>query len=83
MPVYEYECLNCGRKYERLLSPEEGKLTSCPDCNTTVGRKISVPSRLKLQTKFTKDGEGFTSVHYSRDEFKERVRHNVGKYDSL
>ena len=31
MPIYEYECLDCGRRFEKLLLKLDAQI-SCPDC---------------------------------------------------
>ncbi len=32
MPVYEYECEQCGVRFERLQRMSEAALTECPEC---------------------------------------------------
>lgn len=32
MPVYEYECENCGRRFERLQSMNDEPVRQCPEC---------------------------------------------------
>ncbi|MDE3089459.1 MAG: hypothetical protein KGJ80_08760 [Chloroflexota bacterium] len=32
MPVYEYECENCGTRFERLQSMKEESVRVCPEC---------------------------------------------------
>jgi putative FmdB family regulatory protein len=33
MPIYEYECLSCGRAFQRLvMKSEEAKSVRCPEC---------------------------------------------------
>lgn len=36
MPVYEYECENCGRRFERLQSIKDEPVRQCPDCSGVV-----------------------------------------------
>ncbi len=40
MPIYEYNCNNCG-KFEFLHGSGEGVLTRCPKCGSPVRRLIS------------------------------------------
>src|SRR5512139_3618806 len=32
MPVYEYECEQCGVRFERLQRMSDAALTECPEC---------------------------------------------------
>ena len=40
MPIYEYNCPNCGR-FELKQSMKDSKLESCPTCSAPVQRLIS------------------------------------------
>ncbi|MDH3588817.1 MAG: zinc ribbon domain-containing protein [Gammaproteobacteria bacterium] len=49
MPIYEYQCQQCGHKVDALQRISEPPLTECPDCGQSALRKlVSAPSfRLK------------------------------------
>ena len=32
MPVYEYECENCGTRFERIQSINDEPIRQCPEC---------------------------------------------------
>ena len=36
MPVYEYECEQCGTRFERLQSIKDDPVRQCPECSGTV-----------------------------------------------
>jgi putative FmdB family regulatory protein len=38
MPVYEYECEQCGVRFERLQRMAEAPLTDCPECGGHIHR---------------------------------------------
>jgi putative FmdB family regulatory protein len=38
MPVYEYECEQCGVRFERLQRMSEAPLTDCPECGGHIHR---------------------------------------------
>ncbi len=38
MPIYEYECEQCGVRFERLQRMADASLTDCPECNGHVHR---------------------------------------------
>ncbi len=41
MPTYEYECRQCGLRFERRQPMTERPLTECPECRGEVRRLIS------------------------------------------
>ena len=42
MPLYEYQCRDCGSKFEELISGEAEKIP-CPECGSeNVGRLMSM-----------------------------------------
>ncbi len=43
MPVYTYQCENCGVRFERQQSFSEQPLTRCPECNKKAVRKVYTP----------------------------------------
>ena len=36
MPLYEYECENCGTRFERLQSMQDEPVRLCPECSGKV-----------------------------------------------
>ena len=40
MPLYEYECKQCGVRFERLQKMADAPLTDCPECGGSVYRVI-------------------------------------------
>jgi putative FmdB family regulatory protein len=40
MPTYEYECLSCGHRFEKLQRFSEDPEKVCPDCGCEVRRVI-------------------------------------------
>jgi putative FmdB family regulatory protein len=57
MPLYEYRCLNCGHRFERIQSFSAEDVKECPVCQGKVERLISAPA---VQFK----GSGFYSTDY-------------------
>jgi putative FmdB family regulatory protein len=41
MPIYEYQCEECGVRFERLQSMSAPTETTCPECGGRVHRVIS------------------------------------------
>ncbi len=41
MPIYEFKCQSCGRRFERLCSlGETGESLACPQCGTNGPRRV-------------------------------------------
>ena len=59
MPIYEYECVLCHQRFERLQRLSDPQVSSCPSCGGAVHKRFSVPA---LQFK----GSGFYITDYAR-----------------
>ncbi|HEY0197092.1 MAG TPA: zinc ribbon domain-containing protein [Rhodanobacter sp.] len=63
MPIYEFECGNCGHRFDRLQKLSDDDPTICPVCQAPqLHRRVSAPSfRLAgsgwYETDFKKDGD--------------------------
>jgi putative FmdB family regulatory protein len=44
MPLYEYQCLSCGKRTEVLQRFAEAPLTVCPACGGELKKLISAPA---------------------------------------
>ncbi|HEY7214771.1 MAG TPA: FmdB family zinc ribbon protein, partial [Thermoanaerobaculia bacterium] len=44
MPLYEYQCLQCGKRTEVLQRLDEAPLAACPQCGGEVKKLISSPA---------------------------------------
>lgn len=58
MPIYEYRCLSCGRKIERVQKFSDEPLSVCPECGGSLSKLIS-------STSFVLKGSGWYSDGYS------------------
>src|SRR5436309_1063633 len=58
MPIYEYDCKQCG-VFEVTQRISESPLTTCPKCNGDVRRLISL-------TSFVLKGSGWYATDYAR-----------------
>ncbi len=57
MPVYEYECRDCGKRFERLVSFREAKeAQECPECGSRSTRKL-----MSVVASVRKDDDGVSS----------------------
>jgi len=80
MPLYEYVCPACNTTFEQIISWELKDTVMC-SCGTKATWKPST-FNFKIYSPFTKDGEGFSSVTYSPEEYKYRVKHNIPKNEN-
>ncbi len=58
MPIYEYECLNCGEMHEALRKFSDKPLSKCPKCGGTLKKLIS-------NTSFILKGTGWYKTDYA------------------
>lgn len=63
MPIYEYECDNCGKQCEVIQKFDDEPLSSCPDCGGHMHKLIS-------QTSFILKGSGWYVTDYASPERK-------------
>ena len=59
MPLYEYECAECGERFERLQKFSDPPVEKCPKCGGHVSRLLSSPA---IQFK----GSGWYVTDYAR-----------------
>ncbi len=63
MPIYAFECTQCGHSFDRLQKLSDPDPDTCPECNTiSVKRQVTAPAfRLAgsgwYETDFKKDGD--------------------------
>jgi len=63
MPIYEFECLTCGERFDRLQKLSDPDPDACPQCGAPgVRRRLTAPAfRLSrsgwYETDFKKDGD--------------------------
>jgi putative FmdB family regulatory protein len=43
MPIYTYQCENCGVRFERQQKFSDPPLTRCPECSKKALRKVYTP----------------------------------------
>jgi putative FmdB family regulatory protein len=63
MPIYEYECLSCGKQCEVIQKFDDEPLSSCPDCCGHMHKMIS-------RNSFILKGTGWYVTDYASSERK-------------
>lgn len=66
MPVYEYECLQCGKNHEVMQKFSDAPLTKCPYCGGQMKKLIS-------NTSFVLKGSGWYVTDYASPERKKAM----------
>jgi putative FmdB family regulatory protein len=66
MPIYEYQCENCNRRFEVMQRMTESPLASCEKCGGHVRRLIS-------QTSFVLKGAGWYVTDYPSESRKKAM----------
>ncbi len=59
MPIYEYQCTNCGEVFEAFQKINDKPLTQCKFCNSRVEKLIS-------HSSFQLKGGGWYLTDYAR-----------------
>ncbi len=71
MPIYEYECSDCGHKLETLQKMSEAPLVECPACEQPGLRKLISAAGFRL------GGSGWYETDFKKD--KQRNVHKKDK----
>ncbi len=59
MPLYEYQCQSCGRRFEKIRKFSDPPLEICPHCGGKLEKLISSPA-------FHLKGTGWYATDYAR-----------------
>ncbi len=60
MPTYEYECTNCGHKFEKIQGINDEPLKTCIKCNEKSLKKLFHTSGIIFK------GSGFYTTDYKK-----------------
>jgi putative FmdB family regulatory protein len=71
MPIYEYQCLVCGKEHEIKRSHNEMPLTKCPDCGGEMKKLMS-------NTSFVLKGKGWYKTDYPSPQSKKPAATDTG-----
>ena len=67
MPIYEYQCKECGVRFERTQRFSDEPVHVCPECSGDVQRLIQ-PAGIIFK------GSGFYQTDYRSEEYRKRSR---------
>ena len=66
MPTYEYECIDCGHKFDLFQKINDQPIKTCPKCRKEVKRLIGKGSGIIFR------GSGFYATDYRRTDKAEQ-----------
>lgn len=72
MPLYEYQCENCGHRFEVIQKYSDAPVSVCPKCGGPVQKLLSSPA---IQFK----GSGFYLTDYGRGGKTDSASASAGK----
>lgn len=73
MPTYEYECSNCGNRFEKFQSITAAPIKKCPACGkNTAQRLIGTGAGVIFK------GSGFYTTDYRSESYKEKAKAESG-----
>jgi putative FmdB family regulatory protein len=83
MPIYEYECLQCGKRTELLQRMNDAPLATCPQCGGAVRKLISAPAvQFKGSGWYVTDYAGKKGASSGKSESKSESSSSEGKSES-
>ena len=68
MPTYDYECTQCGHRFERFQSISDEPEKICPECGGVVRRLIGTGAGIIFK------GSGFYTTDYRSKDYKEKAK---------
>jgi putative FmdB family regulatory protein len=72
MPTYEYQCLKCGHRFEKLQSIKDNPVEKCPLCSQRVARLIGAGAGLIFK------GAGFYATEYRSSSYRQGIQAEKG-----
>lgn len=77
MPTYEYQCIKCGHRFEKLQSIKSPPLISCPVCSGELERLFGTGSGLIFK------GAGFYATEYRSSEYQKSAQADSDKIAAI
>lgn len=66
MPIYEFECLSCGHRFDRLQRLADADPTDCPTCGAPQVKRAITAASFRLK------GGGWYETDFKSDKDKKR-----------
>jgi putative FmdB family regulatory protein len=72
VPTYEYECRQCGHRFETFQSMKDEALKVCPKCGGALRRLIGTGAGIIFK------GSGFYQTDYRSKSYKDKAKSEGG-----
>lgn len=76
MPIYEYQCQQCGHKFDKLQKISDDPLLDCPDCGKPELKKLVSAAGFRLK------GSGWYETDFKTGNKKNLAETTASKADS-
>lgn len=82
VPLYEYKCVKCGHRFEKIESVTASEVKKCPKCGAKAERVLNAPAiQFKGTGWYVTDYAGKNSDSLSKDSGESKETTNAGKSD--
>jgi putative FmdB family regulatory protein len=68
VPTYEYECSDCGHRFEEFQSITDPPLSKCPRCGGKLNRLLGRGAAILFR------GSGFHATDYRSEDYKRKAK---------
>jgi len=72
VPTYEYECRQCGHRFEKFQSMKDQPLQKCEKCGGELRRLIGTGAGILFK------GSGFYQTDYRSDSYRKKAKSETG-----
>jgi putative FmdB family regulatory protein len=72
VPTYEYECRQCGHRFETFQSMKDEPLKKCPKCGGELRRLIGTGAGILFK------GSGFYQTDYRSESYRKKAKSETG-----
>ena len=76
MPTYDYECGECGHRWELFQQMSENRKRKCPECGRLKARRLIGPG-----AGIIFKGSGFYQTDYRSDSYKAEAKKDTDSGD--
>lgn len=80
MPIYEYKCVKCGHRFEKIESVTAAEVKKCPKCGAKAERVLNAPAiQFKGTGWYVTDYAGKNSDALSKESGESKETADAGK----
>ncbi len=80
MPLYEYKCVKCGHRFEKIESVNASEVKKCPKCGAKAERVLNAPAiQFKGTGWYVTDYAGKNADRFSKESGESKETSEAGK----